>query len=145
MGNERPSLPAMNKNCLQDMGLNDGSLTEDQVHITSVFKQQHYKYGRTAILLTSNSGWKPATNSIQEYITIDFGETRDLSGIKTKGIHGEYSWVEKFWVSYSNDGYTWNIMKDRNTFEDRVFLGNYDSDSTVTEYFDQLINARYLR
>ena len=54
------------------MGLNDGSLTEDQVHITSLFGQQSEKYGKSAILLDSNSGWKPARNSIQEYIRVCF-------------------------------------------------------------------------
>ena len=60
-------------------------------------------------------------------------------------MHGEYSWVEAFQVSYSNDGHRWNIMKDKNTQADRIFLGNYDSDSVVTQYFDKLVNARYLR
>ena len=68
-----------------------------------------------------------------------------MSGIKTKGLHGQYSWVEAFQVSYSNDGYTWNTVKDKNTYGDRIFSGNYDSDSLVTQYFDTLVNARYLR
>ena len=54
------------------MGLNEGSLTEDQVHITSVFGQQFEKYGKSAVLLDSNSGWKPVRNSIQEYIRVCF-------------------------------------------------------------------------
>jgi hypothetical protein len=60
------------------MGLNDGSLTEDQVHITSVFGQQFEKYGKSAILLDSNTGWKPARNSIQEYIRVCFTSIRVL-------------------------------------------------------------------
>ena len=58
------------KNCLQDMGLNDGSLSSDQVHLTSVFDQQFLKYGNTALLLDSYTGWKPQRNSIQEYIKV---------------------------------------------------------------------------
>ena len=60
----------LEKNCLQDMGLNDGSLIEDQIHLTTVFRDQFDKYGKAGILLDSDSGWKPATNSIQEYITV---------------------------------------------------------------------------
>lgn len=60
-------------------------------------------------------------------------------------MHGEYSWVEAFQIGYSNDGHRWNIIKDKNTQSDRIFLGNYDSDSVVTQYFDKMINARYLR
>ena len=62
-----------------------------------------------------------------------------------KGIHGEFYWVELFQVSSSNDGYTWKKIRNKNTNEDTVFLGNYDSDTLVTQYFEQLINARYLR
>ena len=95
-----------------------------------------------------HKGWGnclPVLLFIHFFYKIDFGEGRDLSGIKTKGMHGENSWVEEFQVSYSNDGYRWNILKDKNTQEYRKFQGNHDSDSTVTQYFDQLINARYLR
>lgn len=53
--------------------------------------------------------------------------------------------MEEFQVSYSTDGYRWSIMKHKNTQEYRNFQGNSDSDSTVTQYFDQLINARYLK
>ena len=77
-------------------------------------------------------------------VQIDFGSTRDLSGIKTQGLHGESSWVEAFQVGYSNDGHRWNIVKDKNTQSDRIFLGNYDSDSVVTQYFDKMINRRSL-
>ena len=60
----------LDKNCLQDMGLNDGSLTKDQIEVTSVFNNQNQKYGKSSILLNSQSGWKPSTNSMQEYITV---------------------------------------------------------------------------
>ena len=76
---------------------------------------------------------------------IDFGDNRDLSGLKTQGLHGEYSWVEAFQIGYSNDGHRWNIIKDKDTQSDRIFIGNYNSDLVVTQYFDKMINARYLR
>ena len=58
------------KNCLQDMGLNDGSLIEEQLHISSVFGQQFDKYGKSGVLLDSESGWKPASNSLQEHVMV---------------------------------------------------------------------------
>ena len=36
-------------------------------------------------------------------------------------------------------------MKDKSTHKYRTFPGNYDSDSVVTQYFDKMVNARYLR
>eukprot|EP00092_Neocalanus_flemingeri_P040141 GFUD01043724.1.p1 GENE.GFUD01043724.1~~GFUD01043724.1.p1 ORF type:complete len:1350 (-),score=300.80 GFUD01043724.1:29-4078(-) len=60
-------------------------------------------------------------------------------------MQGEFSWVEAYQISYSNDGLRWSIMKNKNTQADRIFIGNYDSDSIVTQYFDELVNTRYLR
>ena len=60
----------LEKNCLQDMGLNDGSLTQEQIHISSVFRQQINKFGKSGVLLHSESGWKPATNSMQEHVMV---------------------------------------------------------------------------
>ena len=37
------------------------------------------------------------------------------------------------------------MIKNKQTNEDTVFLGNHDSDTLVTQYFEELIIARYLR
>ena len=76
---------------------------------------------------------------------MDFGDARDISGIKMQGLHGSDSWVEAFQVSYGNDGHQWSIIKEKTSQTDRIFMGNYDSNSIVAQYFDKIINARYLR
>ena len=58
------------RNCLDDMGVNDGSLSEDQIHLTSIYKQRTHKYGKASLLLNSDGGWRPAVNSVQEHIKV---------------------------------------------------------------------------
>ena len=52
------------------MGMNDGSLSRDHLHVSSVYQQQFSKYGTGSILLNSKYGWKPASNSKLENIMV---------------------------------------------------------------------------
>ena len=84
-------------------------------------------------------------HSIYKSFQIDFGDIRELSGLKTKGLHEENSWVETFSVEYSIEGVNWISVKDKNTNMNKLFVGNKDSDSLTTQYFDEIVEGRYLR
>ena len=84
--------------------------------------------------------------SICNLFQIDFGDYKYLSGIKTKGFQGTNSWVELFQLSYSSDdGQSWSTIKNKFGNTDRVFMANYDSDSVVSQYFDNMIFTRYVK
>ena len=68
-----------------------------------------------------------------------------MSGIKTQGFQGKPFWVEAFQISFSNDGITWITIQNDKGNTNRVFLGNYDANTVKTQYFDNMIHARYLK
>ena len=68
-----------------------------------------------------------------------------MSGIKTQGLNGNPFWVEAFQISFSDDGITWTTIQNSYGNTNRVFLGNFDSSTVKTQYFDNLIHAQYLK
>ena len=60
-------------------------------------------------------------------------------------MNGNPFWVEAFQISFSNDGITWTTLQNNYGNTNRVFLGNFDSSTIKTQYFDNLIHAQYLK
>lgn len=46
-------------------------------------------------------------------LQVDFLEPRNLTGLKTQGRDMVPQWVTAFYISYSQDGDKWNILKDK--------------------------------
>ena len=62
-----------------------------------------------------------------------------------QGFNNKPYWVEAFKVSYSSDGHVWSTIKEKELPMDRIFVGNFDSGTVLTQYFDTLIFTRYLK
>ena len=139
------------------MGISSGSLNTNQIYFSSKRKQ-----GEDIVMLNSQSGWRPSSDSEQEYVVVrnlrlklhlekhfflkvDFEDMRYLSGIKMQGFYNKPFWVEAFKVRYSTDGHVWNTVREKHSTLDRIFVGNFDSGTVLTQYFDSLIFARYIR
>lgn len=70
-------------------------------------------------------------------------EPRNITGLETKG--GPDGWVTAFTVKYSQDSKIWNPILDKKTKTEKIFLGNYDSDTPQTTNFELPINTRYVK
>ena len=68
-----------------------------------------------------------------------------MSGIKTQGLNGVPYWVEAFQISFSDDGIIWTTIQNNHGNTNRVFLGNFDSNTVKTQYFEHLIHAKYIK
>lgn len=68
-----------------------------------------------------------------------------MTGIETKG--GPEGWVKAFIVMYSDDDKinTWNPVLEKNSKKDKIFSGNFDTDTPKVNYFDLPICAKYLK
>lgn len=75
-------------------------------------------------------------------LQFDFLEERNITGFVTKG--GDDGWVTAFTVKYSHDKQTWNPIMDV-LQDERIFLGNFDSNSPQTNSFELPICARYIK
>ena len=141
---------------MENMGISSGSINTNQIYLSS-----RRKPGEDIVSLNSLSGWRPSSDSEQEYVVVrnlifktyflitlfkvDFEDMRYLSGIKMQGFNNKPFWVEAFKVSYSADGHVWNTVREKQSTLDRIFVGNFDSGTVLTQYFDTLISARYIR
>lgn len=67
---------------------------------------------------------------------------RNLTGIKSKG--GPKGWVKAYTVQYSPDSMNWNTILNEKK-EEKVFPGNFDKNTEVTNYFDIPIQGQYIK
>lgn len=122
--------------CEDSMGLNNGLMTIEQISVSS--SPQLIQ----DLSLSSEGVWRAALDNPHQYVQFDFLETRNLTGIITKG--GDNAWTTVYKVFYSNDGRHWNPVVDENGNE-KEFLGNFDAESQQTNFFEKPLHARLLR
>ncbi|XP_050302983.1 hemocytin [Anthonomus grandis grandis] len=126
--------------CDDEMGIRNGSLVTQQISVSS---EKSSDFGRGQIRLNSDSAWQPLTDSTTEWVEVDFLESRDITGIVTKG--GPDGWVTAYSIKYSQNGVDWNPIVEEKSHNEQVFLGNFDSNSPEVRNFIRPINARYLK
>ncbi|XP_066254573.1 hemocytin [Euwallacea similis] len=126
--------------CDDQMGLSNGLLVDQQIRVSSEASEE---VGKKQIRLNSDSSWQPLTNSMTEWVEFDFLEKRNITAIVTKG--GDKGWVTAFSVKYSVNALDWNPLLDEKGENEKVFLGNFDSNSPQVNSFHIAISARYLK
>ncbi|XP_060640617.2 discoidin, CUB and LCCL domain-containing protein 1-like isoform X3 [Anolis sagrei] len=99
-----------------------------------------------AALDVDGSSWAANENSENEWLEIDLGGRKNITGIVTKGSsHPHNYYVESYKVLSSRDGKNWKVYKAKGGNEDKVFEGNHDSHQEASNTFIPPIVARYLR
>ncbi|XP_077193886.1 discoidin, CUB and LCCL domain-containing protein 1-like [Paroedura picta] len=98
-----------------------------------------------ATFSSSGISWAADQSSTEEWLEIDLGGRRNVTGIITKGSSHKYNYyIKSYRVLFSRDGKSWKVYKSING-EDKVFKGNSDSYQEVSNTFIPPILARYLR
>ena len=101
--------------CRDPLGMKDGSIEDNQITASSEWDSNH---GPNNARLDRPAGdgrtgaWRPRFNDINPWIQVDFGKLRSVSGIVSQGRSDYDSWVTKYNVQYSNDGTSWEYVKD---------------------------------
>ena len=96
--------------------MEDGSITDDQITASSEYNQNHGS--RNARLNRSQirprtGAWSAKTNDLNQWIQVDLGGLKIVSGVITQGRNGENrQWVSKFSVQYSINSDTWINVED---------------------------------
>ncbi|GLH02043.1 Hemocytin [Gryllus bimaculatus] len=138
--------------CLDEMGLDNGMMKDQQISLSSIKDNDAVKYGPSQVHLSAaadilqrkSGSWKPLLNDKDQWIQFDFLEPRNLTGFITKGSENTNDWVEAFKILYSHDGTAWNPFLGEEGSE-KVFPGNYDAVSTHQNTFGHVLRTRYLR
>ncbi|KAH0631249.1 hypothetical protein JD844_005505 [Phrynosoma platyrhinos] len=90
--------------------------------------------------------WAANLNSEDEWLEIDLGGRKNITGIITKGSSHQHNYyVKSYQVLSSRDGKNWKVYKANGGNEAKIFEGNNDSHQEVSNAFIPPILARYLR
>ena len=96
--------------------MEDGRIANYQVTASSAWRNYTRAYfGRLngePIRGTSNGVWTPSTHNDRQWIEVNFGIPRLLTGVMTQGRPGDNHWVTRYKVQYSNDSINWQYVVD---------------------------------
>ncbi|KAM6202410.1 lactadherin [Rhynchocyon petersi] len=139
--------------CFEPLGMKDHTISDKQITASSI----HNTWGVSAwgwlpsFARLDRQGvfnaWTAKTNNTSEWLQIDLGSERQLTGIITQGARefGHVQYVASFKVAYSDDGDTWTEYRDDGALESKVFCGNSDNNSHKKNLFESPFTARYVR
>ncbi|XP_054854844.1 discoidin, CUB and LCCL domain-containing protein 1-like [Eublepharis macularius] len=129
----------------------DGVLEASGFHASSFWHEQNAmgeNQAWAAEHAAFNGGgisWAADQSSTEEWLEVDLGGKRNITGIITKGSSHKYNYyIKSYQVLFSRDGKNWKVYKSIDG-EDKVFEGNSDSHQEVSNTFIPPILARYLR
>uniref|UniRef100_A0A2C9M9G4 Hemocytin n=1 Tax=Biomphalaria glabrata TaxID=6526 RepID=A0A2C9M9G4_BIOGL len=134
--------------CDLSMGLTNPLIISNNQLSASSSLDGYHGPSRARLYLYSNGlyagGWSPRPTDPSPYIQVDLLSTYEISGVTTQGSADQPSWVTKYTVYYSDDDIYFMPVKD-NSNNPIVFSGNTDQYSPVSNYFPQVIEARYIQ
>ena len=76
---------------------------------------------------------------------MDFLEPKLVSGILTQGLPNLDKWSSKFYLSTSQDGFSFKPYTESIDGTPKIFTGNTDRNSIVKHLLNRNIQARYVR
>ena len=84
--------------------------------------------------------WCAATNDNAQWLAFAFEKQKQFHSVTTQGRGDDDQWVSEFIVKYSVDGINWFCADNA-----RVFIGNTDRNTHVTNTFDTPFIARCVK
>eukprot|EP00058_Branchiostoma_floridae_P025524 XP_002611014.1 hypothetical protein BRAFLDRAFT_233517 [Branchiostoma floridae] len=117
--------------------MENGAITDD--HITASTEETGYEAyeGR----LNNGKSWQTNTVDTNQWLQINLGSQKVLTGIQTQGLWGGH--VKSYKLLYSDDGTTWVTYGDGQN--DTIFDGNSDGPSVVEQSLPTTVTTQYVR
>uniref|UniRef100_A0A8D0F6U7 Discoidin, CUB and LCCL domain containing 1 n=1 Tax=Strix occidentalis caurina TaxID=311401 RepID=A0A8D0F6U7_STROC len=141
--------------CNKSLSLEEGFLSKSQVTASSYWEETN-EFGQLfqwspdkAWLQVPGLSWASNHSSNREWLEIDLGEKKRITGIKTTGSGSTMLnfnfYVKTFTMNYKNNNSKWRTYKGILSNEEKVFQGNSNSGDIVRNNFIPPIVARYVR
>ncbi|XP_038061809.1 retinoschisin-like [Patiria miniata] len=125
---------------LQPLGMEDGTIPDDR--ITASSSRSYCPSGDAR--LNNNNRWIPLYHDANPWIEADLVESTVVSGVTTQGS-GNIWFVEQYKVAYQKQPSSdYEHVKDGNG-NIKVFIGNTDIETPVTNLFDESVVATVVR
>ncbi|XP_066270910.1 uncharacterized protein [Branchiostoma lanceolatum] len=126
----------------QPLGMESGSIPDDSITASASksFTNRAPFHGR--LNAPFNRFWVPKPNKrIGEWLQVDVGEIKRVMGTILQGSGRTWgAWVRSYKLQFSEDGICWTTYGS-----EKVFPGNTNADSPVTNLLDYAVDARYVR
>ncbi|CAF0807290.1 unnamed protein product [Brachionus calyciflorus] len=129
------------------LGMSNGEIKDWQISASSTYPSMwdpdcHEKFSR--LYVENGKAWCAKHRSDAEWLQIDLGVSAKITGVIIQGRTGKQEWVTSFMISFSTDAFQWQYITDKYGNQ-KVFQGNFDDHSIKHNYFDQSINARFIK
>ncbi|XP_078598352.1 neuropilin-2-like [Branchiostoma floridae x Branchiostoma japonicum] len=127
--------------CQDPLGMQSGAIPDGSITASSSFSGQ--KYQPSTARLDGAYGWGTSNSAVEEWLQVDLGEIKKVTGTITQGVVGGV-WVKSYKLQHSTDGASWTTYANSEGTE-KVFIGNTDYYTPVTNLLDNAVEARYVR
>ncbi|XP_060081881.1 neurexin-4-like [Ylistrum balloti] len=100
------------------------------------------------VRLNSTNAWCPLRSIQGQYIQVEFQTVSEVKAIQTRGRvthHPCHQWVTSYKVNTSIDGSAWSNIVDPTSDKIKVFRGNFDGNTIVSNWLDGIVLAKYIR
>ncbi|XP_071952032.1 hemocytin-like isoform X2 [Antedon mediterranea] len=129
--------------------MEDGSISDNQISVSSYFSSdQCYEAAHARLNTLKSTGvcgsWVAWYNDQNQWIQVDFGVVKTVTGVITQGRNGYPQWVTSYEFLYSMNGTKFQTIKDANE-QNVEFEGNSDKDTKVTNMFSSPVSVRVVR
>ncbi|XP_077974516.1 lactadherin-like [Styela clava] len=130
------------------MGVKNRHIIPDsQITASSIYNNQYQAYYGRLDNVDRSGGkyavWLSRRDTIGEWHQVDFKTLKPIGGVVTQGSPDANNWVRSFKISYGNS--TSEMITIRENGSDKVFNGNNDRTTKVTNMFPHVIICRYIR
>ncbi|XP_031557770.1 uncharacterized protein LOC116294321, partial [Actinia tenebrosa] len=126
--------------CTSSLGLENSQIPDS--HLTSSSSSDNFHAASRGRLYGSSS-WCSQTIGNNEYIQVDLGQVKTVTGIATQGNPHMNAWVTSYKVGYSFDNRYWNEYKQGQVVKN--LEGNSDRNAVRVNWVRNPIAARYIR
>ncbi|KAI8515780.1 hypothetical protein Bbelb_065930 [Branchiostoma belcheri] len=131
--------------CKYPLGMESGAIPDDSITASSTWGVNHEPYRGRLNKVTGAGAWAVRTNTIGEWLQVDLGEMKTVTGTIIQGRSWNADqWVTSYKLQCSVDGLSWITYASSDGSEE-VLLGNTDSNTPVTNLLDSPTDARYVR
>ncbi|XP_076014518.1 uncharacterized protein LOC143007034 [Genypterus blacodes] len=124
------------KVCLHGLGVEDGNITDSQLSASSSLGS----FTPSKARLKGNSCWMPSTSATSQWIQVNLGQARKVTGIVIQGCPQNDHWVTKFKIQHSMNGIQWF-----DTTDVEFFPGATDRNTIDTQLLGTPMSAHFVR
>ncbi|CAJ1058485.1 coagulation factor VIII isoform X1 [Xyrichtys novacula] len=95
----------------------------------------------------SVNAWRPKNNNPHEWLQVDLGTVKRITGVITQGARSMLTqmMVTEFSVTFSRDGRSWSSVLEESSQREKIFQGNNDAEEEAFNVFKTPLFAQFLR